>query len=164
MASTIWGEPRFTQDVDLVVDLRSEHIPEFVRLVSPDWYVDSELVQRAVERCTSFNLIRLTRMVKVDVFVPPNEGLHQSKWARAVRQLVDPEGGRSLDITSPEDILLQKLSWYRAGDCVADSQWRDVTALLRIRGASLDKAYLDEWALRLGLESLLARARSESDA
>lgn len=101
-------------------------------------------------------------MVKVDVFIPRDEGLHASKWERARRVSLTAEGGPVLSITSPEDIVLQKLDWFRDGGGVSEQQWRDVTALLRIRAGQLDEEYLDEWADRLGLEELLSRARTDA--
>ena len=72
------------------------------------------------------------------------------------------DGGPALSITSPEDIVLQKLDWFRIGGNVSEQQWRDVTALLRIRAGQLDDRYLDEWAKRMSLEELLTRARRDA--
>lgn len=162
MASAVWGEPRFTLDVDLVAALGPGDVAGLVDALRDDWYVDEAAVREAVRTRSSFNLIRLRRMVKVDVFVPPDIGLHASKWTRVRRARLDPENDLELPITSPEDIVLQKLAWFREGGGVSESQWRDVTALLRIRREDLDQAYLDEWSARMGLTDLLARARSEA--
>ena len=59
---------------------------------------------------------------------------------------------------TPDSALL----WYRAGGSVSDRQWRDVVQVLRQSRAVLDPAYLDEWAGRLELVGLLARARAEA--
>jgi hypothetical protein len=72
-------------------------------------------------------------------------------------------GGEELWIKSPEDTILRKLLWYREGGQVSDKQWRDVVEVLRIRGPHLERPYLDLWAARLSLESLLARARADAE-
>lgn len=162
LASIMWGEPRFTQDVDFVTALEDSHVAPFTRALGERWYVDESSVREAVSRRGSFNVIRLRGMVKVDVFVPPEEGLHRSKWSRIRREILDPRSDRRIAITSPEDILLQKLDWYRQGDEVSEQQWRDVTALLRIQGDRLDHTYLDAWAGRMNLVELLGRARQEA--
>ena len=162
LASSVWGEPRFTQDVDLVAKLENDHVPELVARLGERWYVDEAAVREAIERRSSFNTIRLAGMVKIDVFVPPYEGLHASKWARALRARLSGADGPELPVTSPEDIVLQKLDWLRKGGGVSDQQWRDVTALLRIRAGRLDEAYLDEWAQRMALGDLLAKARADA--
>jgi hypothetical protein len=159
LASAVWGEPRFTRDVDIVAALEPMHVDRLVEALGSGWYADATLMREAVERRSCFNVIRLRGMVKVDVFVPPAQGLHASKWDRVRTAVLDPASGRALAITSPEDIVLQKLDWFRAGGEVSENQWRDVTALLRIRAGTLDDAYLDAWAERMGLSELLDRAR-----
>jgi hypothetical protein len=62
---------------------------------------------------------------------------------------------------SPEDTLLHKLVWFRLGGGVSERQWRDASGVLRIQGDSLDSAYLDTWAGRLGVRDLLEKARDQ---
>lgn len=162
VASTLWGEPRLTLDVDFVAALRDPQVEPLLLLLGDAWYADPVTMREAIERRSSFNLIRLAGMVKVDVFVPPDGGLHESKWGRARRATIEPESGRTVAVTSPEDIVLQKLDWYREGGCVSENQWRDVTALLRVRAGELEDVYLTEWAARLDLTELLGRARAEA--
>jgi hypothetical protein len=69
-----------------------------------------------------------------------------------------------LVVKSPEDTVLRKLLWYRAGGGVSDRQWRDVLEVLRVSGDGLDRGYLGDWADRLGITALLTRAVSESSA
>jgi hypothetical protein len=64
-------------------------------------------------------------------------------------------------IKSPEDTVLRKLLWFRAGGGVSERQWRDVVQVLRVSGPELDARYLEGWASKLGLDALLARARGE---
>ncbi|HVS63457.1 MAG TPA: hypothetical protein VMT85_08135 [Thermoanaerobaculia bacterium] len=65
-------------------------------------------------------------------------------------------------MASAEDIVVQKLVWYRLGNAISDRQWRGVIAVLRVRGESLDRRYLHETAKRLDLERLLSRALAEA--
>jgi len=159
LACTTWSVPRFTLDVDVVAALEEHHVTPLLEALGGRWYSDEAAIREAITRCTSFSVVRLRGMIKVDVFVPPDEGLHQSKWSR-VRH-ADLDCDRELPITSPEDILLQKLDWYRRGGESSEQQWLDVTTLLRIQKEHLDHAYLDEWAERMELSELLARARSD---
>ena len=69
--------------------------------------------------------------------------------------------GRSLWFHSPEDILLQKLRWYRLGSETSDRQWRDVLGIVRVQAGRLDAAYLRRGATILGVEDLLTKAMSE---
>jgi len=63
-------------------------------------------------------------------------------------------------VKAPEDTILRKLLWYRAGGEVSDRQWRDVLGVLRVSGDVLDRRYLEEWATELGVLDLLERARA----
>jgi hypothetical protein len=164
MACIVWGEPRFTQDVDFVAALEAQHVDGLLDALGGDWYADRSSIEDAIKRRSSFNIIRLSGMIKVDVFVPPEDGLHASKWSRAQAACLRPGESRELMITSPEDILLQKLDWYRQGGEVSEQQWRDVLSLLRLRVGRLDDPYLDRWASEMGLEDLMERARQEATA
>lgn len=162
MAAAVWSEPRFTRDVDLVADLESRHVAPLVAALEARWYADETMIRDAVARRSSFNVIRFTHMVKVDVFVPPPEGFHASKWARARHARLSAQSQRTVAITSPEDILLQKLAWFRSGGEVSEVQWRDVVALLRTLGGELDSDYLAAWSSQLDLAALLDRARRDA--
>ena len=63
---------------------------------------------------------------------------------------------------SPEDTVLRKLLWYRAGGEESAKQWRDVVAVLRISGPVLDLPYMERWAVELGIDDLLRRALLQS--
>jgi len=75
---------------------------------------------------------------------------------------IDLGDGRCLHIHPPEDILLQKLRWYRLGGAVSDRQWRDIAAVVRVQGARLDREYLRDGAAILGVSDLLDRALGEA--
>jgi hypothetical protein len=61
-------------------------------------------------------------------------------------------------LSSPEDVILHKLEWYRLGGGVSDRQWGDVLGVLKVQGEALDFGYLRQWAGELGLTELLAAA------
>lgn len=162
LASTIHGEPRATLDVDLAVDLRPEHLEPLRQRLGDDFYADGRGLERAIEEHGSVNLIFLASSLKVDLFVPPPEGIHLKKWTRRQRVVLQRDPEQSIWVTDPEDIILQKLDWYRQGGGVSDSQWRDVLGVLKVQGDRLDGDYLQEWAARMNLEQLLDRALVEA--
>lgn len=64
----------------------------------------------------------------------------------------------TLYLCSPEDTILHKLQWYRAGGGVSDRQWSDVLGVLKVQTNALDRTYLRYWSGELGLTELLEQA------
>jgi len=161
VASSVTGVARATLDVDLVAALPLEQAEALAAALSQDYYIDVEMLHNAVRRCGSFNVIHLASMFKVDVFVPEDTPFAHANMQRRVALEV-PEVGRTLYFCSPEDIVLHKLLWYRAGSGVSDRQWYDLQGVLRLQAQSLDWAYLQQWASELGIAALLHRAMEEA--
>jgi hypothetical protein len=99
-------------------------------------------------------------MLKVDVFIAGGTPLDTQQIAR--RHLVPVGDGRTIGVHPPEDILLQKLRWYRMGGEVSDRQWRDVLGIVRVQGTRLDRQYLRRNAPALQVSELLERALTEA--
>lgn len=159
IASSVAGEPRSTVDIDIVAAVDESHIPALVAALADDFYLDDQALRRAVRERSSANLIHQATQLKVDLFVAGGTPLDQQQLER--RQRVDMGRGRILHLHPPEDILLQKLRWYRRGGEVSDRQWRDILGIVRVQGDRLDLAYLSRNAPVLGVSDLLARALEE---
>lgn len=163
LASSAYGLPRASADVDLVAELRVEQVDAFVRKLQADYYVDRERALEAVRQRGSFNVIHLNTMLKVDVFVPEARPFEQQELSRAQPQTLDPaQDARVFLVKSPEDLVLRKLNWYSAGAGVSEQQWSDVLGVLRVQAERLDGDYLARWATELGLYDLLERALAEA--
>ena len=161
IASSVTGVARATLDADLVASLQSEHAEPLAALLLPYYYVDAEMIQSAVRHSSSFNMIHLATMFKIDIFVPQDTAFARENMRRRVALDV-PEIGRTLYVCAPEDIVLHKLLWYAAGSGVSDRQWYDLQGVLRLQAHGLDLAYLQRWAVALGVGELLHRALDEA--
>jgi hypothetical protein len=161
IASSVAGVARATLDADLVTTLRLEHAEPLAALLLPHYYVDAEMIQSAVKRYSSFNVIHQATMFKVDIFVPQDTPFTRENMHRRIALEV-PEIGRTLYICAPEDTVLHKLLWYAAGSGVADRQWYDLQGVLRLQAHGLDLAYLRHWGAVLGVGALLQRALDEA--
>lgn len=162
LASSLHGIPRSTQDADLVAALRTDHIQPFIGRVDGSFYLSPERVEAAVRQRTSFNLIHLKSMIKVDLFVFSETPLARQEMARRQILPIPGEPEAYLQVASPEDTILQKLLWYRKGGGVSERQWNDILGVIKVQGRALDLGYLKEWAERSGIEDLLAQAFADS--
>jgi hypothetical protein len=161
LASSVYGVPRATQGVDLVADLKLSDADRLQQLLSGEFYVDAEMIRRSVRTQGSFNVIHLATMFKADVFIMRRDAWSLDEMKRArLEDLAGPDGPLTVRFASPEDTLLHKLVWYRAGEEVSDRQWSDILGVLKIQGRDLDDDYLDKWAPKLDVADLLDRARN----
>ncbi len=162
VASSVYGVPRATMDIDLVADLRPEHVQPLAALLQEQYYINPEAIHEALHRRSSFNRIHLETMVKVDVFVLRERPYDQEAFRRTRRDTLEEESGREFSLSAPEDVILNKLAWFRMGGEVSERQWNDVIGVLRVQANALDVPYLTHWAAVLGLADLLERAFREA--
>lgn len=162
LASSMSGEPRTTLDIDMVVDLRPNDVPRFVGHLKGAFYADELTLRRAAAEHSSSNIIHLKTSMKVDLFVMGGTPLDEEQMTRRRRVRISADPDRFLYVYTPEDILLQKLRWYRLGGETSEHQWRDVLGIVRVQAGRLDAAYLQRSAAILRVEDLLARAMPET--
>ncbi len=161
LASSFQGEPRATNDIDFVVDLRLPQLEPLARALGEDFDVDAESLREAIVRRGSWNIFHLPSVTKVDLFLLGTSAFDMSEFSRRRRVVLTAEGG-GLFIKSPEDSVVRKLLWFREGGESSSTQWRDIIQILRLSAGSLDMSYINHWTKSLGLEGLLARALNES--
>jgi hypothetical protein len=162
LASSAFGVARATMDVDIVADIDAGHAAEIEKRLKDAFYIDREMVERAVRERSSFNLIHFESMFKVDVFVPAARPFERQVFSRRLSRAVTEDGSQKLFFSSPEDIILRKLVWYQSSGEVSDRQWEDVLGVLKVQSEKLDKVYLVDWAAKLGVLELLRRAYQDS--
>lgn len=157
LASSLSGEPRSTLDVDLVVSISENDVQLFVDKLGDEFYAEPDALRRAIRDRSSANIIHYATSMKVDLFIVGGSVLDEQQMNRRQRVQVSTDPDRHLYFYTPEDILLQKLSWYRAGNEVSDQQWRDILGIVLVQ-SSLDDTYLRDGAEKLGVVDLLDRA------
>ncbi len=150
VASTTYGEPRFTNDIDIVVDLHLEDVDRFCGFFpAEEYYCYRNAVIEAVRQRHQFNIIHYESGIKVDVFIPVSDPSGQSIFARGRRVTLSP--GLDAWFASPEDVILKKLEYYREGG--SEKHVSDIAGILKVQQERIDRAYLANSARRLGLEA-----------
>ncbi|MDI6736668.1 MAG: hypothetical protein QME42_10855 [bacterium] len=162
LASAIHGVVRSTNDVDIVADLKSEHILPLKNALQSEFYIDEEMIEEAIERKSCFNLIYLELMFKIDIFIASNHPYIQEQFKRRSKETVTQNPQKSAYVATPEDTILSKLEWFRKGGEVSDRQWTDVLGIIKLQKEEVDMAYLHEWANKLNLGDLLRKGLEEA--
>jgi hypothetical protein len=121
------------------------------------------MIAEAIRTNSSFNLIHLETMIKIDVFIHKDEPYSLEALQRIRKDTLEDTANLEFYFSSPEDIIISKLQWYKIGDLVSERQWLDVIGVIKVQGDSLDKKYLKGWSKKLGLSSLLKEAFDAAD-
>jgi hypothetical protein len=163
VASSIFGLPRSTMDVDIVADIKKSHVKDLTVILQNDYYIDPDVIIEAIERKSSFNLIHFDTMMKIDIFILKDRPFDREAFKRKKIDSVGEEPDiASFYFSSEEDIIISKLEWYKLGGEVSERQWKDLIGVLKIQGKKLDFNYLKKWAGDLGLSTLLDNAINEA--
>lgn len=151
-AAIIYGQPRVTNDLDVVLRLDDASRGTLLRAFSEnEFYVPPESVIQVEQARTQrghFNLIHLESGYKADVYLAGSDPLHA--WALPQRQRVRWAPDLTVSVAPPEYVVLRKLEYYREGR--SSKHVADILAIRAITG--LDESLLEPWLLRLGLEAL----------
>jgi hypothetical protein len=159
-ASSYYGTPRSTQDIDLVISPTPNQVRALVKLLpGSEYYVDEHAALEAVRRHGQFNVIDLATGWKIDLIIRKERPFSRQEFDR--REKVDFQG-LEMDVASAEDVVVAKLEWAKRGG--SDRQIEDAAGILRIRGSRLDRGYIGKWAEDLGLQSEWAEALRRADS
>jgi hypothetical protein len=161
LASSLQGEPRATNDIDVVVDLPVGAVAALVRELGDEFEIDADMLRDALLRGGTCNIFHLPTVTKVDLFAVGSTPFDEMEFSRR-RPVRVRENAETLVLKSPEDTVLRKLRWYEDGGRVSERQWRDVVQVLRISAAEMDLQYLERWARVIDVAELLRLAREEA--
>lgn len=158
VASLVYGEPRLTHDVDLVVTLGDADVPRLEAAFPAEaFYLPPEETLRVELRRRThghFNIIHHESGFKADVYLSGTSPLHAWAFARRRRSGAGPG---AFWLAPPEYVIVRKLEYFREGG--AEKHLRDVRAMVAALGDALDQAELARWIGALSLEPTWAQVR-----
>jgi hypothetical protein len=150
MASMAYGEARFTNDIDVLVDLRDDQADAFEReFPAPDYYVSVPAIREAIRARHQFNIVHLPSGLKIDVIQRKDTEFGRLDIQHGQR--LKSEGYYDVWFASPENIILMKLRYFF--ESASEKHLRDVASILLVQDAAIDRAYISEWARKLGVEA-----------
>jgi predicted nucleotidyltransferase len=153
MAMAIYSVPRMTRDIDLVVEVKPVDVDKIVSLFSKDCYIDRDSVRQAVDAHSMFNIIHNEWVVKADFIIRKDEEYRREEFARRQKVVIED---MTIFVVSVEDLILSKLAWGKKSQ--SDLQLRDARQILSTV-LELDWEYMKKWAVFLGIDALLEKAK-----
>lgn len=160
IASSIFGQPRSTHDIDLVVALAAEHARDLlIAFPPPTFYLSEASILDAIRGRSMFNLLDISGGDKVDFWILQDDPFDRSRFARRRWETI---GGKQVAVSSPEDTILAKLRWSMLSDG-SEKQFHDAKHVFEVQQNSLDLNYLSHWASQLGADTLWRRLLDESE-
>jgi len=158
LASSMYGIPRATNDIDIVIAPTRPQLLAIVELFRRvGLTVAHEAATAALRSKTSFNVIDFPRGLKADLIVRKDRDFSATEFDR--RETHEVEGMR-LTIATPEDVLLAKLEWAKLGD--SERQLTDAAGIIKVQGDALDLPYIERWVRELGLEQQWSEVRAKA--
>ena len=162
-ASSVWGRPRQTHDLDVSVLLSPQHAEPILQEFEGDYMVNRGEMEAALASPkwpATFQLLHFESTFKIDVFLSENNEYDKLVAERARSAEILP--GTQARYVSAEDIVLTKLRLYDLGRRVSDRQWNDLVQVIEIQGKAFDRDYLLRWAEHFGLRDLAIEALQEA--
>ncbi|MBI2017672.1 nucleotidyl transferase AbiEii/AbiGii toxin family protein [Candidatus Daviesbacteria bacterium] len=141
VAIYVWGRPRFTADIDLVVELQEKDVKKLVQTLIKEGYVDEDAVREAITNQGEFNFIDQEEGIKVDFWILKKDEFDKSKFKRRIAKKVL---NQNIYFISPEDLILVKLLWFKESRSFRHLE--DILSILQMLGKKVNFGYLREWA------------------
>lgn len=154
-AVSVWGRPRATFDIDIVVKLlepKVEPLAKALRKISKFGYIDEEAAREALRRKGEFNFIDPETGIKVDFWIEKGDETARAEFKKRVLKKIDKQ---KVYFISPEDLVLSKLVWYKKSE--SSRHLEDAESVFKISGKKLDKNYIKKRAAKLSVSNLLKK-------
>ena len=157
VAAMLYGEPRLTNDMDVVLALAPRHVDPLIRAFSSDAYYTPprEAILDAIRHRGQFNIIHVGSGSRADLILRKDSEFASEEFSR--RQPMPFAAGLDSQSATPEDVILAKLMYYRSAH--SEKHLTDIAGMLRVVGATLDFGYLQSWVGRLGCDREWAMAQ-----
>ncbi len=160
IASSLYGEPRSTHDIDVVIVIEKSNAKQLIKAFPlPNYYLTEESIFEAIESKTMFNLLDAEHGDKVDFWILKEEPFDRSRF---LRRCVEEIEGLKIEVSSAEDTILAKLNWAKLSGG-SEKQFKDALRVYEVQYQKLNLGYLDSWVKKLNLGQIWTRLKSEAE-
>lgn len=158
LASSTFGEPRASEDIDIVIAPTREQLVDLIRHFPGDqYYALQNDALEALRNRSMFNIIDFASGWKVDLIVKKARRFSDEEFGR--RREVQLAGLR-LYLATAEDTVISKLEWAKEGE--SQRQIEDAAGIIRVQAEHLDTAYIERWVEQLGLNEQWLAAKKRA--
>jgi hypothetical protein len=162
VASMLYGIPRFTHDLDLVIELGPHQVSAITNAFPSDlFYAPPEeviQVERHRPQRGHFNIIHHATGLKADIYIHGRDPLHS--WGLANKNRIEQPDGKGIWVAPPEYVIIRKLEYYREGH--SEKHIHDIAGMLEISGDIIKQDIIKEWVARLDLQKQWSKATQKS--
>jgi hypothetical protein len=166
VASMAYGEPRLTNDIDLVLALSESQLPRFIQAFPLESFYCAPLEVLKIECARAqrghTNIVHHDSGFRADVYFFGEDALHQWAWPRRHRLLVTET--LTVSLAPPEYVIVRKLQFHQEGH--SPKHLSDIASMLNQLqsedGAkALDMKELDGHIQSLGLTEIWNLAQEQ---
>ena len=156
MAMALYGRPRMTRDIDVVIHLTVSDVDRLTDIFKEEYCLESDAIRKAVGSHGMFNIIHYEQVLKIDFVVRKDEPYRVEEFKRRCRIKV---ADQLVYVVRREDLVLSKLVW--AQNSASALQLGDAQQMLKMAGNVLDWNYMNYWAHTLGIDGLLEESKRD---
>lgn len=149
IAVNYYSVPRLTHDGDLVIQMNQGHVDTLCKSLEKEYYIDSEMMKEAIISSGQFNFIHLNTGFKIDFWILQRDEFSQLQFSR---RLPGKVFGQEVFMISPEDLILNKLSWFKDSDI--QKHFLDAEGVYRMQREIINIDYLRKYAQELNLTDI----------
>ena len=151
IASIAYGEPRLTNDIDIIIDIKEGEVKAFKGLFpESDFYITEDDIREAICVRRQFNILHPSSGLKIDMIVRKHDLFDDGRFRR-IRK-IEIAKNTTANFSSPEDVIIKKMEFYKEGG--SEKHLRDITGIIKISGDVLDVNYINGWVNKLGLNDI----------
>jgi len=160
LVSSFQGNPRSTHDIDIIISIRLDNIPDIMKVFnSKKFYIDQDSIKEAIINYNQFNVLDIEEGEKIDFWILTGSDFDKSRFSR--RQKKELLGLKAY-ISAPEDTIIQKLVWSKlSGE--SRKQYNDALSVYEVQYGKLDIAYMEYWSKKLDVKDIYKKMISDSE-